>query len=79
WARRRVEQPLELVLSVDAIVSLGACGNPTHESVSVEGLSLRVDQPTGLRIMSSVVSNQHMIQELSDISEPSKDCVGSPI
>ncbi|MCD7471156.1 hypothetical protein HAX54_011466, partial [Datura stramonium] len=38
---------------------------------SVEGLSPRVDRPTGMRMMSSIVSNQDMIQEWSDMSEPS--------
>ncbi|MCE3215166.1 hypothetical protein HAX54_001069, partial [Datura stramonium] len=46
---------------------------------SAEGLSPRVDRPTGLRMISSVVSNQDMIREWSDMSESSWDCVGSPI
>ncbi|MCD7468280.1 hypothetical protein HAX54_006301, partial [Datura stramonium] len=36
-----------------------------------EGLSPRVDRPTGLRMMSSVVSNQDMIREWYDMSEHS--------
>ncbi|MCD9560355.1 hypothetical protein HAX54_018977, partial [Datura stramonium] len=44
----------------------------------VEGLSPRVDRPTGLRMMSYIVSNQDMIREWSDMSKPSWDCIGSP-
>ncbi|MCE3215528.1 hypothetical protein HAX54_002731 [Datura stramonium] len=44
-----------------------------------EGLSSRVDRPTELRMMSSIVSNQDMIREWFDMSNTSWDCVGSPI
>ncbi|MCD7452523.1 hypothetical protein HAX54_017278, partial [Datura stramonium] len=43
---------------------------------SAERLSPRVDRPMWLRMMSSVVSNQDMIRNWSDMYDP--DCVGSP-
>ncbi|MCD9561078.1 hypothetical protein HAX54_020035, partial [Datura stramonium] len=43
-----------------------------------EGLSPRVDRPTGLRMISSIVSNKGMIREWSNMSEPSWNSVGSP-
>ncbi|MCD9644543.1 hypothetical protein HAX54_032803 [Datura stramonium] len=46
--------------------------------VPIEGLSPRVDRPIGLRMMSSVVLNQDIIREWSDMSETSWGCVGSP-
>ncbi|MCD9642450.1 hypothetical protein HAX54_029279, partial [Datura stramonium] len=51
---------------------------PPAGSTLAEGLSPMVDRSTGLRMMSSVVSNQEIIREWSDMSEPSWDCVGSP-
>ncbi|MCE2055133.1 hypothetical protein HAX54_042042, partial [Datura stramonium] len=42
------------------------------------GLSPRIDRPTRLRMMSSVVSNQDMIPEWSNMSERSWYCIGSP-
>ncbi|MCD7469767.1 hypothetical protein HAX54_009011, partial [Datura stramonium] len=57
---------------------LGDHGYSTPRVFPTEGLSLRSERPTRLRMMSSVVSNQDMIQEWSSISEPSWDCVGSP-
>ncbi|MCD7468279.1 hypothetical protein HAX54_006300 [Datura stramonium] len=60
------------------IESLGLVDTQCTRVFLAEGLSPMVDRPTGLRMMSSVVSNQDMIREWSDMPEPSWDCVGSP-
>ncbi|MCD9641688.1 hypothetical protein HAX54_028075, partial [Datura stramonium] len=67
-----------LCVVVVLIDALGLVDTQRTRVFSAEGLSPTVDRPTGLRIMSSIVSNQGMIREWSDMSEPSWDSVGSP-